>query len=145
MAFRKALGLTLHIQKFNSLASLSTNTPMMKLFDYPTAIAHKQRELLRTEQHVRRLQDILNRLTAEIDTTIAFDVELRNDAQRKAKRIELMGSPEYQRAVANLLLAQDQRAEVDIDLTLLRNQFSVLKLEKRDAIATRELQVLDAA
>jgi hypothetical protein len=118
---------------------------MMKLIDYPTAIAQKQRELLRADQHVRRLQDVLNRLIAEVDTTIAFDVDLRNDAQRKAKRIELMKSAEYQRAFANLLMAQDNRAEIDIDLNLLRNQFSVLKLDKREAIAIRELQVVDAA
>lgn len=117
----------------------------MKLIDYPSAIAHQQRSLLREEQHVRRLQEVLNRITAEVDTQIAFDGDLRNDAQRKAKRVELMKSSEYQRAVANLLMAQDRRAEIEIDLNLLRNQFSVMKLEIREAIAARELQVLDAA
>jgi hypothetical protein len=117
----------------------------MKLLEYPMAIAQKQRELLRADQHVRRLQEVLNHLTADIDTTIAFDAELRNDAQRKAKRLELMKSAEYRRAANNLLIAQDNRSEIDIDLALLRNQFSVLKLEMRDAIAVRELQVVDAA
>lgn len=117
----------------------------MKLIDYPAAIAEKQRDLLQADQRIRRLQDVLNRLTAEIDTTIAFDTELKNDAQRKAKRLELMSAPDYRKAVANLQMAQDERAEIDIDLSLLRNLFSVLKLEKRDTIATRELQVLDAA
>lgn len=117
----------------------------MRLLDYPTSIAQKQRQLLQTEQHIRRLQDVLNRLTAEIDTSIAFDSELRNDAQRKAKRIELMKAADYRRAIANLQIAQDQRAELEIDLNLLRNQFSVLKLELRESIATRELHMLDAA
>jgi hypothetical protein len=84
-------------------------------------------------------------MTAEIDTTIAFDTELRNDAQRKARRLDLMSTAEYRKAVANLQMAQDERAEIDIDLNLLRNQFSVLKLEKREAIAIRELQLVDAA
>jgi hypothetical protein len=117
----------------------------MKLVDYPAAIAQQQRSLLREEQHVRRLQEVLNRITAEVDTQIAFDPDLRNDAQRKARRIELMKSSEYQKAVINLQMAQDRRAELEIDLNLLRNQFSVMKLEIRDAIASRELQVLDAA
>lgn len=117
----------------------------MKLIDYPAEIAEKQRQLLRTEQHIRRLQEIVNRLTAEIDTTIAFDNDLKNDAQRKAKRLELMSMAEYRKAVANLLMAQDERAEIEIDTNLLRNQFSVLKLQLREAIAGRELQVLDAA
>ncbi len=117
----------------------------MRLLDYPANIAQKQRELLQAEQHIRRLQDVLNRLTAEIDTTIAFDTELRNDAQRKAKRLELMKAGEYRKAATNLQIAQDHRAEIEIDLGLLRNQFSVLKLELRESIAARELQMLDAA
>jgi ABC-type proline/glycine betaine transport system ATPase subunit len=117
----------------------------MRLLDYPAAIAQKQRQLLQAEQHIRRLQDVLNRLTAEIDTTIAFDTELRNDAQRKARRIELMKSADYRKAATNLQIAQDQRTEIEIDLSLLRNQFSVLKLELRESLAARELQMLDAA
>jgi hypothetical protein len=117
----------------------------MKLIDYPAVIADRQRDLLKLEQRIRRLQDVLNRLTAEIDTTIAFDVDLRNDAQRKAKRLELMSAAEYRKAVANLQMAQDERSEIEIDLGLLRNQFSVLKLEKREVIAMRELQLVDAA
>ncbi|MBF2027086.1 MAG: hypothetical protein IGS48_10020 [Oscillatoriales cyanobacterium C42_A2020_001] len=118
---------------------------MMKLIDYPAAIAERERLLLRTDQHIRRLQDIVNRIVAEIDTEIAFDSELKNDAQRKAKRLELMSSPEYRKAVTNLQMAHDERAEIEIDLSLLRNQFSVIKLQMREAIATRELQVVDAA
>lgn len=93
----------------------------------------------------RHLQEIVNGLTAEIDTAIAFDSDLKNDAQRKAKRLELMSTAEYRKAVANLLMAQDERAEIEIDTNLLRNQFSVLKLQLREAIAARELQMLDAA
>lgn len=118
---------------------------IMRLLDYPATIAQKQRELLQAEQHIRRLQDILNRLTAEVDTTIAFDGELRNDAQRKAKRLELMKSSDSRKAATNLQMAHDRRSEIEIDLGLLRNQFSVLKLEIRESIATRELQMLDAA
>jgi hypothetical protein len=117
----------------------------MKLFDYPTAIAQQQRQLLQTEQHIRRLQDILNHLTAAIDTGIAFDTELKNDAQRKARRIEMMAAPEYRKALVNLLVAQDRRTEIEIDLNLLRNQLSVLKLEMRETISNRELQLVDAA
>lgn len=117
----------------------------MRLLDYPAAIAQKQHELLRAEQHIRRLQDVLNRLVAEIDTSIAFDPDLRNDAQRKARRIELMKAPEYRKALSNLQIANDQRTELEIDLNLLRNQFSILKLELRESLANRELQMLDAA
>lgn len=117
----------------------------MKLIDYPNAIAQTQRQLLQAEQHIRRLQEVVNNLTAEFDTSIAFDITLKNDAQRKARRVEMMQSVEYRRAVTNLLTAQDRRAELEIDLNLLRNQLSVLKLELRERITQRELQMLDAA
>jgi hypothetical protein len=117
----------------------------MKLFDYPGAIAQQQRQLLQSDQHIRRLQDVLNHLTAEIDTAIAFDTDLKNDAQRKARRLEMMASSDYRKSLANLLMAQDKRTEIEIDLNLLRNQFSVLKLEMREAISRRELQIVDAA
>jgi hypothetical protein len=117
----------------------------MRLFDYPTAIAQQQRQLLQSEQHIRRLQDVLNHLTAEIDTAIAFDSTLKNDAQRKAKRVEMMASPAYRKSLANLLMAQDKRTEIEIDLNLLRNQLSVLKLEMRETITNREMQLVDAA
>jgi division protein CdvB (Snf7/Vps24/ESCRT-III family) len=42
----------------------------MKLIDYPAEIAEKQRQLLRIEQHIHRLQEILNRLTAEIEIDV---------------------------------------------------------------------------
>lgn len=129
----------------NATLSFTKLLTVMKLNDYPIAIAEKQRQLLQTEQHIRRLQDIINRLAAEIDTAIAFDSELKNDAQRKAKRLELMSAPDYRRAAANLQITQDEWAEIEIDLNLLRNQFSVLKLQLREAIAARELQMLDAA
>jgi len=117
----------------------------MKLFDYPTAIAQQQRQLLQTEQYIRRLQDILNHLTAAIDTSIAFDPDFKNEAQRKARRVEMMASAEYRKALGNLLIAQDKRTEIEIDLNLLRNQLSVLKLEMRETITNRELQLVDAA
>lgn len=118
---------------------------MLRLSDYPDAIAQKQRQLLQNTQHARRLQDVLDRMTAEIDTSIAFDFSLKNDAQRKARRMEMMRSPEYRRALNNLLTVQDQTAELEIDLGLLRNQFSALKLELRERITSREMQLMEAA
>jgi hypothetical protein len=52
---------------------------------------------------------------------------------------------DYRKAVTTLLMAQDERAEIEIDVNLLRNQFSVLKLQLREAIAAQESQMLDAA
>lgn len=118
---------------------------MMRLIDYPDAIAQKQRQLLQTEQQIRRLQEALNNITAAIDTTIAFDTTLRNDAQRKARRTEMLHKAEFRNALNNLQLAQDRRTEIEIDLNLLRNQFAVRMLELRESVIHRETQSPDMA
>lgn len=76
-----------------------------------------------------------------VSQAIAFDANLKNDAQRKAKRVELQQTDGdfYQ---ASLLLKQtkERRDLLAIDLELLRSQFALAKLEKREAIAQMELQ-----
>lgn len=117
---------------------------MMRLIDYPDAIAQKQRQLLQTEQQIRRIQEALNNITAAIDTTIAFDTTLKNDAQRKARRTEMLRKAEFRNALNNLQLTQDRRTEIEIDLNLLRNQFAVLMLELRESVIRRETQSSDS-
>jgi hypothetical protein len=79
----------------------------------------------------------------KIDRDIAFDPTLKNDAQRKVRRQELMETDaNYFRATLDLKNAQDKRTSLDIQLQLLRNEFSVLKLERREAIAQLELQAV---
>ncbi len=117
---------------------------MMRLIDYPDAIAQKQRQLLQTEQQIRRLQEALNNITAAIDTTIAFDTTLKNDAQRKARRTEMLRKAEFRNALNKLQLTQDRRTEIEIDLNLLRNQFAVLMLELRESVIQRETQSPDS-
>lgn len=117
----------------------------MKLNEYPIQIANLQRQLLAQEQQVRRLKDTLATFDREIEGTIAFDPDLKNDAQRKAKRAELMATEDYQGLLLDLRSAQDTQAELEIDLEFLRSQFSVAKLEQREAIVSMELAVVQQA
>ncbi|MGJ3252345.1 MAG: hypothetical protein ACFE0J_14645 [Elainellaceae cyanobacterium] len=48
-------------------------------------------------------------------------------------------------ATAQLRKKEDIKAELDIELQLLRNQFSILKLERREAIAMMELHASSQA
>ncbi|MBE9178627.1 hypothetical protein IQ268_08650 [Oculatella sp. LEGE 06141] len=116
----------------------------MNLSNYPEAIAQSQFQLLLAERTVRRLQEQLTRLTAKIDSAIAFDADLKNDAQRKAKRTELLESPEYLEVAEVYQAAKDKHAEMEIELQLLLNRFSVAKLEQRHAIAIMELRTASA-
>lgn len=113
----------------------------MQLDDYPKAIAQLQAQILKLDQQIRTLNESAVVFLAAIDRHIAFDVTLKNDNQRKAKRVELMEtSPDYIEASLALKYAQDKRGELDIELQLLRNQFSLLKLDRRETIARLELE-----
>jgi uncharacterized protein YxjI len=118
----------------------------MKLTEYPTAIADLQKEMLKLDQKLRTLRESVAFCLNSIDRQIAFNQDLKNDSQRKAKRAELMETDgDYIEASLQLKNAEDIRAELEIDLQLLRNTFSLLKLERREAIAAMELHTSTAA
>lgn len=118
----------------------------MQLNEYPQAIAKLQRQILELDQDIIGLSETLSILGVEIEKQIVADASLTNDTKRKARRLELQQSdPDYSRAAVDLKKAQVKRESLDIDLLLLRNQFSVTKLEERKAIATMELHASTAA
>lgn len=117
----------------------------MKLNEFPQAIASLERHILKITQTVRRAQAELDQLTAQIDSTIAHDADLKNDTQRKAKRTELMADELYQECLKELHYQQDNRSACEIELSLIRNQFTVAKLEIRELISLREVMAESAA
>lgn len=112
----------------------------MQLVQFPQAIHSCQHNLLKAGQLVRQLQANLDRLSAKIDSEVAFDLELKNEAQRKARRIALTETPEYAKAMELLQVAKDRLTEMEIDHQLLLNQFAVLKLRKWESIVQKEIQ-----
>ncbi len=107
--------------------------------DYPHAIAKRQYELLELNREIRRHTQSVNFFLASIDRQIAYDTTLKNEAQRKAKRFELMQKDsDYLAASQALDEATEKRDKLTVELDFLRNQFGILKLELRDAIATKE-------
>ena len=112
----------------------------MQLNEYPQAIADLQQELLHIEQHLRQSRESVAFCLNAIDRAIAFNQELKNDQQRKAKRTDLMErDSDLIKSSTELKRLEDVKAELEIDLSLLRNTFSLLKLERREAIAQMEL------
>jgi hypothetical protein len=94
----------------------------MQLSDFPSAIAQTHRRMFAQDQLVRRLHSELDLMTATIDREIAFDLELRNDAQRKARRIERMNEDAYLDSANELQTAIDKRTDLQIELQLLRDR-----------------------
>ena len=118
----------------------------MQLQDYPTAIADKQRELVNIRQQLQIAKETITFVLADIERKIAFDRDLKNEAQRKARKTKLMETDQdYIEANTILRQLQDIEAQEDIELGLLLNQFSVLKLQTRQTIATLEAQNAVAA
>lgn len=115
----------------------------MQLNDYPKAIARAQCQILKLDQQIRTLNQSAAVFLAVIERDVAFDINLRNDAQRRAKRMELMETRlDYVEASLALKYAQDKRTEKEIELLLLRNQLSLLKFDRREMIARLELEVI---
>lgn len=111
---------------------------MNPLADYPGLIAVAQIALLQSDQLVREAQEQVDIRVAQIEAAIAFDESLKNDAQRKARRSELMVTCET--TTATLQTLKDERTQKQIDLDLVLNQFAVAKLERRHATAMLEVQ-----
>ena len=112
----------------------------LELRDYPELIAEKELAVLRLERQRDRDKSSLEAAINAIDREIAFDENLKNDHQRRARRHEMLTS----QAWFEELTERIERTEVEIrklviELNLLRNQFSIEKLLLRERVALSEM------
>ncbi|NJR39896.1 MAG: hypothetical protein HC781_15090 [Leptolyngbyaceae cyanobacterium CSU_1_4] len=117
----------------------------MKLNQYPDAIAQSKRQLLTADRMAKQAKFKWEEIIAEMDTAIAFDAELKNDAQRKARRNEALKSDACVDAFEFYRVAAERLEDLEIDHTLLLHRFSVAKLEAQDTISKTEFQAAAAA
>jgi hypothetical protein len=114
---------------------------MLQLREYPNIIACTQSQIHELDIQIERLYRIIKQIESTIDSVIAFDKTLCNDAQRKAKRQKLLDEHqsfwEFQENISDMKAIRDIKF---IELCRLRDEFSVLKLDKRETIARLELQ-----
>jgi len=109
---------------------------MMQLSHYPAAIAQAAERANEIDSQLMAVQHQINRFEGNADRAAAFDIDMKNDAQRKARRFEvLLVNQEYQKAMDTLIRLSAEKANAIAHLEYLRNQFSVAKLEARLAIA----------
>lgn len=108
----------------------------IQLSNYPAAIAQAAQRVNELDSQMMAVQQHINREEGNADRISAFDPELKNDTQRKARRFEvLLTNQEYQTALNTLIRLTAEKANALAHLEYLRNQFSVAKLEARSAIA----------
>lgn len=113
----------------------------MNLADFPDAIASYETKLHYQNRQISTLLAAIAEIEAETDGVIAFDANLKNDMQRKAKRVELLNESFYKKCTADLNEAIDRRSDVQIELDRLRNLFAIAKLDRRHAVARLEASV----
>ena len=108
----------------------------MQLSHYPSAIASSAQRLNEIDSQIMAVEILINREEGNADRISAFDSDLKNDAQRKGRRFEiLLTNQQYQTAVNTLMRLNAEKANALAHLEYLRNSFSVAKLEARSAIA----------
>ncbi|MFN6474051.1 MAG: hypothetical protein RMY36_030850 [Nostoc sp. SerVER01] len=109
---------------------------MLHLSKYPSAIASVQSRIHELDVQIERLYQVIKQIECRVDSLIAFDESFRNDAQRKAKRqILLEAHQSYWELQEDISDARASREINHIELCRLRDEFSVLKLEKQENIA----------
>ncbi|MBW4645790.1 MAG: hypothetical protein KME23_22850 [Goleter apudmare HA4340-LM2] len=109
---------------------------MMQLSNYPSVIVQAAQRVNEIDSQLMAVQQQINRFEGNADRVAAFEMDLKNDAQRKARRFEvLLVNQEYQKAMDALMRLTSEKANAIAHLEYLRNQFSVAKLEARLAIA----------
>lgn len=112
---------------------------MIKLEKYPIQIAELSKELVRVQNQQRRLSETLALIDNQIDRAIAFDTDLRNDSQRKAKSKELR-EESSQRAELSAQLQElgDRIRLLEIDIEYYRNEYRLRVLLLRQEVARLE-------
>lgn len=109
---------------------------MMQLNHYPAAIAQAAQRVNEVDSQLLAVQQQINRFEGNADRVAAFEIDLKNDAQRKARRFEvLLVNQEYQRSMDMQIQLTIEKANALAHLEYLRNQFAVAKLEARLTIA----------
>ncbi|NJR37752.1 MAG: hypothetical protein HC781_01600 [Leptolyngbyaceae cyanobacterium CSU_1_4] len=117
----------------------------MQLRDYPDAIAQSKRTLLQAERTTQTAKSKLDEIISQFEAAIAFDSELKNDAQRKSRKADLMKSEAYLDIFEAYRVEAEKLEDLGVDHQLLLNRFSIAKLEAREAIATVEYNAACAA
>jgi hypothetical protein len=108
----------------------------LSLGQYPGAIAQAAQVVNEIEHRLAEARLHLARLEGNADRIVAFEANLKNDNQRRARRFEVLQiNSEYKHALDAFNRTSTEKANALARLEHLRNEFSVAKLETQLAIA----------
>jgi hypothetical protein len=112
----------------------------MNLSQLPEQINKVEIQLLEARLRYESLQEVLMHYEAEIKAQVANDKTLKNETQRKARETELKSDQrsDYYQMKNRVKNDRVLVLQLEIELKLWRDRFSVSKLEKREEIAKLE-------
>ena len=109
----------------------------MKLNEYPKAIAEAQTFLNDLDSQIANFKQRIYEIEGWVDSQIAGG-DYKNDTHRKAARFEILQSKSnYQAILVDLDKLKDARAKAMVEVELLKNRYSVAKIEARAAIVAQ--------
>lgn len=109
-----------------------------ELSKYPDLIAQFQKSILRKDQQIRAVERQIEPMILDAEKIVYFDLELKNESQRKVRRAEILDTSDYLEAQQTFEQLKDERTELLIELERVRDHFSVTKLRLREQIASLE-------
>jgi len=111
--------------------------PTLSLSDYPHEIARSRTAIARLDREMATLEYAIARIDLAIENAVASNPDLKNDTLRRARRGELRSlNPELRTYQEQLTRLRERRTLKEIQLEMLRNAFSVAKLQLRHEIAS---------
>jgi hypothetical protein len=111
----------------------------LKFEEYPKSIAEIQNKINANLEKCEGLKLQINEINAIIDGQVAFDDSLKNEQQRKSRKLEIISEDSDYASLSSILMRYEWgRKELIVELEKRQNEFTILKLAKREAIATME-------
>ncbi|MCA6509717.1 MAG: hypothetical protein IM596_07910 [Pseudanabaena sp. M051S1SP2A07QC] len=105
---------------------------------FPQEIATLSYEVVNIGTKIRDLRSAIADIEAEIDSAITFG-DFKNDAQRKAAKAQMLKEHDsFGELSKELQSLAEVQAMTEINLALIKNRFSIAKLEARERIAKLE-------
>jgi hypothetical protein len=102
-------------------------------------IASANRELATVNQAIATIESKLAAENNEIETAIAYNSQLKNDAQRKIARYDVQqGNPIWMMCESDLADRKLEKAELHNNIDEWRNTLTNIQLELRRAIVAQE-------
>ena len=120
---------------------MTENELMVRLDELPEKIATAGHELVELRSSIADLRTLTTNTELDCKQGIANDKDLKNDTQRKAALVTMLGENDgYLESMDAMSNMTDDIGKAECDIEKLRSELSIKKLFLRNVIANKELK-----